>query len=58
MESLINNEEVLYSKIMLNFLSIEDDKLFEKTKAQFIKEKAPTTIKDFKTIDGKVSLSH
>jgi len=33
---------------------MDDEKLFMKTKAHFLKEKFPTTIKEIKTVDGLV----
>ena len=58
MESLVNIEDVKYSQILFTFLSMEDDKLFEKTKGHFIKEKIPSSLKEIKTIDGLVHTNH
>jgi len=54
LESLVNIDEVKYSQILVSFLSMDDEKLFMKTKAHFLKEKFPTTIKEIKTVDGLV----
>jgi len=54
MESLLNINEVHYSQILVTFLTIEDESLYEKTKSHYSKEKYPVLIKDIKTIDGEV----
>ena len=51
-DPLIKNSNILY-----DFLTMENDKDFEKRKKIYNKMKTPTELKDIKTIDGKIRIN-